>query len=248
MNGIGMMNNMNGIGMMNNMNGMGMMNNMNGMGMMNNMNGMMNNMNGMMNNMNGMGMMNNMNGMGMMNNMNGMMNNMNGMGMMNNMIRMMNTMKNIGMTNNLNGMKMGNSIDMINKNMVGKNSFNPNINGNSLGSNEPPKEIIPRSDASYSVDYYKNNNQGNKLNITLKASSGLSIVMPTPPNVLMKTMKRNYIKRLGLDDSVLNGAIIFLFNAKVINYKDDIKLISEFFKNKEINTITVIDVNNIIAA
>ena len=173
----------------------------------------------------------------------GMMNNMNRMGMINNMLRMMNTMNTIGMTNNLNGMKMGNNIDMMKK-----NSFNPNINGNSLGSNEPPKEIIPRSDESFIVDDFKNDNQSKKFNITMKASSGLSIVMPTPPNVPIKTMKRNYIKRLGLDDGVLNGAIIFLFNAKVINYKDDIKLISEFFKNKYCSTITVIDVNNIIAA
>ena len=215
---------------MNNMNNMGM-NNMNNMGM-NNMNNMgMNNMN------NNMGM-NNMNNMGMNNCMNlmGMMNYMNTMGLMGNMNC------NFGQYNmpmNMNQNQMNNNLM---KNITGQMNFNQNNGAISTGGKEPPPEVIPRVEQSISADFYQNIT--NKMNLIMNASSGLTLIMPTPHNTPIKTFLRNYIKKLGLGEGVLGSSIIFLFNAEIIDVNDD-KPVSFFPDNA---SITVIDVGNVIGA
>ena len=195
----------------------------------NNMNmnmGLMNNMN-MMNNMNNMNMMNKMNMMNNMNNMN-MMNNMNNMNMMNNM----NNMNNMNMMNNMNNMNNYMNNENNGKVMKNRNSYK----------REPPKELIPRIDRSLRADYYQNSEK--KINIVMAASSGLNVTMPTPINISIKQLLRNYIKKIGLGEDVLTKkGIIFLFNAHIL-YVYDERPISTIFKNNA--CITVVDAQGLI--
>ena len=179
-----------------------------------------------------MNMMNNMNNMNMMNNMNkmNMMNNMNNMNMMNNM-------------NNMNNMNMMNNINNMNNYMNNENNGNVMKNRNSY-KREPPKELIPRIDRSLRADYYQNSEK--KINIVMAASSGLNVTMPTPINISIKQLLRNYIKKLGLGEDVLTKKrIIFLFNATILSDEDN-RPVSAFFKNNAY--ITVVDSEGVIGA
>ena len=248
------MNGMNMNGMNMNMNFMANNMNMNGMNMnnmnMNNMN--MNNMN--MNNMNNM-FMNMMMNMNMMNNMN-MGNNINNINNMNNNMGNMNIMNNFQMPNNMpqnmmmnNNMNQQNFINMNIKNqriieMMGQNGFNTNVGQMNVGGNAP-QEIIPRTNETMSEDYFKNINNRGKINVVLNASSGLTVILATPPNASVKQLIRNYLKKLGLRKEVLNGGIIFIYNAEVINVNDE-RPLSSFLKDTSV--IIVVDVQGVIAA
>ena len=255
MNGMNMsgmnMNGMNMNGM--NMNGMNMnMNNMNNMNMnnmnMNNMN--MNNMNNMfMNMMNNMFMnmmMNNMNQGYNMNNINNMNNNMGNMNLMNNFQMPNNMPQNMMLNNNMNQqnfINMNNNNQKINQ-MMGQNGFNINSGQMNVGGNAPP-EIIPRLNKTMSEDFFKNDNNRGKINVVLNASSGLAVVLPSPPNITVKKLIRNYLKKLGLREGVLNGGIIFIYNAEVVNVNDE-RPLSSFFRDQAV--IIVVDVQGVIAA
>ena len=219
---------------MNNQMGMNLMNNMNQMGM-NNMNQMgMNNMMQMaimnfMNNIQQNGMMANMNNCG--NNMFN--NNMNQMGMANNM-----------MNNNINN-NMNNNMNTNNfRQMMGQMEFNRSTGINSSGGKEPePDSVIPRMSKVLSADFFKGIND--KINVVMSASSGLIVTMPTPPNVSIQQLLRNYISKLGLPENVLGNAIIFILNAEVLQINDQ-RPIGALIKNNA--TITVVDVQGVIAA
>ena len=240
-----------GMGMgMNNM-GMGM-NNM-GMGM-NNIGMGMNNIGMGMNNI-GMGMNNmgmGMNNMGMGNNNIGMGNNNIGMGMNN--IGM--GMNNIGM--GMNNMGMGNNnIGMGNNNMNQNNNIDPplrmfmipvvnNINNvdNRIGG-KAPKDLIPRTDKFRKADFYKGINQKEKLNIVIQASTGMTVLLPSPPYISIAQLFKNYVKKIGLPETVLEKSITFIFEANVVNPSYPSPISSKF---KDKSLIIVIDSQNIISA
>ena len=249
MNNIGM--GMNNIGMgMNNI-GMGM-NNI-GMGM-NNMGMGMNNM-GMGNNNIGMGM----NNMGMGNNNMGM--GMNNIGMGNNNMGM--GMNNIGMGNNNIGMGMNNmgmgmsNMGMGMNNMNQNNNIDPplrmfmipvvnNINNvdNRIGG-KAPKDLIPRTDKFRKADFYKGINQKEKLNIVIQASTGMTVLLPSPPYISIAQLFKNYVKKIGLPETVLEKSITFIFEANVVDPFDPSPISSKF---KDNSLIIVIDSQNIISA
>ena len=239
-----MMNNF-GMGMgMNNM-GMGMNNfgmGMNNMGMgMNNMGMGMNNMGMGMNNM-GMGM-NNI-GMGM-NNMGMGMNNM-GMGMNNMGMGMNNTgmgMNNMGMgMNNMN--QNNNNIDPPMKMFMIPVVNNINNIDNRIGG-KAPIDLIPRMDKFRKADFYKGINQKEKLNIVIQASTGMTVLLPSPPYISIAQLFKNYVKKINLPETVLEKSITFIFEANVVNPFDPSPISSKF---KDNSRITVIDSQNIISA
>ena len=78
------------------------------------------------------------------------------------------------------------------------------------------------------------------------ASTGLRIVMNTPPDTPIKTHIRNYLKKVNLLENVLNGGLTFLMNATTIDVNSD-EPISSICKGIS-NVITVIDIQNVIAA
>ena len=261
MNNFGMgINNM-GMGMNNIGMGMGI-NNM-GMGMgMNNMDMGVNNMN-MMNNPN-MNMMN-MPNMNMMNNPNmNMMNNPN-MNMMNNPNMNMMNMPNMNMMNmpNMNMMNMPNMnmMNMPNMNMNNMNQNNNNISplmnmfmmpavnninniDNRIGGNVP-KDLIPRSDKFSKADFYNNINEKEKLNILIQASTGMTVLLPSPPYISIAQLFKNYVKKIHLPETVLEKSITFIFEANVVNPFDPNPIYSKF---KDNSRITVIDTQNVISA
>ena len=167
------------------------------------------------------------------------MNNMNDMNMNNmNMMNMMNNMNNMNMMNNMNNMNMMNMFNMM------KMFMNYMLMYNSMKSNnnKRPKEIIPRTDKTLRADYYPISEK--KINIVMAASSGLTVTMPTPINISIKQLLRNYIKKLGLGEDVLTKkGIIFLFNAHIL-YVYDERPISTIFKNDA--CITVVDAQGLI--
>jgi hypothetical protein len=248
------MNNMNAMNNMNMMNNMNIMNNMFNNNMNNNM--MNNNMN--MNFMNNMNMMNNMfNNMNMMNNMfnNNMMNN-NNMNMMNNNnmnnMNMMNmNMMNL-MNNNMNMMNMNlmnnsmNNMNNMNMNNFMNNSQNNNVGINFYQKSTEPTELIQRGNKTKIVEAYPGLQKSDRLNVVMIASSGLRLVMSTPPETPIRVHIRKYLEKLGLGEGVLEKDLVFLINATKIdvNSLDRIDTICHGIQT----VITVIDVKNVIAA
>ena len=261
-----MMNNngmcMNNMPMSMNNNGMGMNNmpmSMNNIGMgMNNMPMSMNN-NGMCINNNGIGMnnmgMNNMN----MNNLNMGMNNM-GIGMnninMNNMNMGMNNMG-MGMNNmNMNNMAMMKKQNMdincmYNNNQSNSNNSNrisPVNNINNIGNivrESEPKDLIPRSKETKTVDVYRDIKKLNKLNIVIQASSGMTVMLPSPPDISIAELFKNYINKINLPSSVLDKDITFIYKTNALNPYDKNPVNSLFNDN---SLVLAIDSQNIIAA
>ena len=107
---------------------------------------------------------------------------------------------------------------------------------------EPSKEIIPRGDRSIVADSYIEIKEHEKMKFVFSAASGLKVILHVPPNISVKQLIRNYLKRVGLPDCVLEKDVIFLFNGTLINV-DDKSLVKEVFKNTEF--ITVIDVGGV---
>ena len=209
--------------------------------------------NPMLNNM-GMGM-NNM-GMGM-NNMGVGMNNM-GMGM-NNMGMGMNNMG-IGVSKSMNLKNNNMNVNNLNNNLLKENNNNnsssqinmlmtPSFNNiNHFGNKTEggvPKELIPRGNVFKKADYYKGLKYSDKINIVIQASSGMSVSLPSPPNISIAQLIQNYLKKINLPQDVLNKDITFIFEANVLNPFD---LNPIFTKFKDNSLILVIDTQNIISA
>ena len=142
-----------------------------------------------------------------------------------------------------------NNINNIN-NFINMGNSNNNVKtiiatgGNQTQPKEKePKEILPRKKDTIKTDFYKNEIE--KLNIVMATSNGFTIIMPTPPYISIKQLIRNYISKLGLGENVLNGSLIFLFNAAVIDVNDETP-VCFLFKNN--TAITIVDVKNVIAA
>ena len=235
----GQMFNNNFFGINNQMNGMNNMNNMNNMMNMNNMFNNMMNMNNMFNNMmnanNNYNMMNinnlnNQMGMNMIinNQMNMNMNNMN-----NNML-MMNFMNQMNANINNNSNQLNNQ-----KNVNGNNVQNINVNNNNR---QESKSVLPRN---ISVRQERNilPNE-NMRNIRFDASTGIKIMIKLNKEATLEEAIKQFVKKLGLPESVIENDLIFLFNGSKIDVhsKKPIKTFQDFA------AITVFDQNNVIGA
>ena len=171
-----------------------------------------------------MNMMNN-NNMNMMNN-----NNMNMMNMMN--MNMMNLMN-----NNMNNMNMNNFMN---------NSQNNNGGINFYQKSPEPAELIQRGDKTKMVEAYPGLQKSNRLNVVMHASSGLRLVMSTPPETPIRVHIRKYLEKLGLGEGVLEKDLVFLINANKLDVNSLARMdtICQGFQT----VILVIDVKNVIAA
>ena len=249
-NNINMMNNnMNNI----NNNNMIQMNN-NNLNMMNNNTNMMNNnMNIYNNNMNMYNNNLNMNNTNIyynnnidldMNNNNVMINNnMNDVNI-NNMNMINNNNMNM-LNNNMNIMNINNNMNMMNMNMV-ENIIGNISNINSDNNYIWPKNLIPRviMENAIEIDAYPGGNNAEKINIIFASSSGLRILMRTPPNTPIKNFIRKYLEKINLGEEVLNGGLIFLINASQVDVNSDMPINSICVGFS--NVITVIDIQYVI--
>ena len=119
---------------------------------------------------------------------------------------------------------------------------------------QQPKEVIPRIIETREVaqnEITKNfgkvaGNGVNVINITLTATSGLKIVIPAPNNMTFKELFIQYVKKVGIPESVIGTKIVFLFNAEKldVNSQEPIGKTFKFFNAD----ITVLDQGNIIGA
>ena len=253
-NNINMMNNnMNNI----NNNNMIQMNN-NNLNMMNNNTNMYNNMNIYNNNMN---MYNNnlnmnntniyynnninldMNYNNVMINNNVYNNNMNEVN--NNNMNMINNNNMNMLNNNMNIMNINNNMNMMNMNMA-ENIIGNISNINSDNNYIRPKNLIPRVNMKNPIDInaYPGGNNAEKLNVVFSSSTGLKILMRTPPYTPIKNFIRKYLEIINLGEEVLNGGIMFLYNASQIDVNSDMPIDS--FCVGKTNVITVIDIQYVI--
>ena len=156
-------------------------------------------------------------------------------------------MDQMAMINNNNNNNFFNMVNQMNsplvKNIVGPQPFNIPQPSDSLGGKEPPKDVIPRINKVLNADY--SGGAKNTINIVMCASSGLIVTMPTPTNITIKQLIRNYLARLGLGEGVLVNGIIFILNAEVIDV-NDLRPVSSIFHNNA--AVTVVDVMGVIAA
>ena len=123
------------------------------------------------------------------------------------------------------------------------------IQRSSSGGNEPyvrqnMTEKIPRGDKTV---YIKSDNQNasNIINIALKASSGLNVILAVPSNLPIREFFKRYVEKLGLPYGYIGNDIQFLYNGtKVDPFSNE--PVSSKFKNG-IN-ITVYDQAGVIGA
>ncbi len=123
------------------------------------------------------------------------------------------------------------------------------IQRSSSGGNEPyvrqnMTEKIPRGDKTV---YIKSDNQNasNIINIALKASSGLNVILAVPSNLPVREFFKRYVEKLGLPYGYIGNDIQFLYNGtKVDPFSNE--PVSSKFKNG-IN-ITVYDQAGVIGA
>ena len=216
--------------------------------MMNNFGMGINNM-GMGMGMNNIGMGMGINNMGMGMGMNNMGMGVNNMNMMNNPNMNMMNMPNMNMMNmpnmNMNNMNQNNNNISPLMNMFMMPAVN-NINNidNRIGGNVP-KDLIPRSDKFSKADFYNNINEKEKLNIVIQASTGMTVLLPSPPYISIAQLFKNYVKKIHLPETVLEKSITFIFEANVINPFDPNPICSKF---KDNSLIIVIDTQNVISA
>ena len=105
--------------------------------------------------------------------------------------------------------------------------------------------MIPRIDKFRKADFYKGINQKEKLNIVIQASTGMTVLLPSPPYISIAQLFKNYVKKIGLPETVLEKSITFIFEANVVNPFDPSPISSKF---KDNSCIIVIDSQNIISA
>lgn len=119
---------------------------------------------------------------------------------------------------------------------------------------QQPKEVIPRIIETREVDqkeitknFGKTAGMGvNIINITLTATSGLKVVIPAPNNMTFKELFIQYVKKVGIPESVIGTKIVFLFNAEKLDVNSQ-EPINKSFKHFTAD-ITVLDQGNIIGA
>lgn len=137
-----------------------------------------------------------------------------------------------------------------------------------LGNNNngQTKETIPRMNKTLYVNenelkgnnaFNMNQNQNNFMkfgmssstdivNVTLIATSGLKVVIPAQKSMPLCQLFKNYVKKVGVPESVIGTKIVFLFNAEKLDVNST-QPISDYFKSFNAN-ITVLDQANIIGA
>lgn len=132
------------------------------------------------------------------------------------------------------------------------------MNDQNQNQNQSPQETIPRLKKTLYVNENEfQNNQNNFMkfgmssstdivNVTLTATSGLKVVIPAQKSMPLCQLFKNYVKKVGVPESVIGTKIVFLFNAEKLD-ANSTQPISNFFKSFNAN-ITVLDQANIIGA
>ena len=127
-----------------------------------------------------------------------------------------------------------------------------------INQNQSPQETIPRLKKTLYVNENEfQNNQNNFMkfgmssstdivNVTLTATSGLKVVKKKKKSMPLCQLFKNYVKKVGVPESVIGTKIVFLFNAEKLD-ANSTQPISNFFKSFNAN-ITVLDQANIIGA
>ena len=103
--------------------------------------------------------------------------------------------------------------------------------------------ILPRTDQVIKP----NNNEikPNMMNVTLKASSGLTVILAIPGNITVNEMFKRYMDRIGLPYSHLGTSLQFLYDGSKMNVFSN-EPVSLALKNYA--SITVFDQGGVIGA
>ena len=91
-----------------------------------------------------------------------------------------------------------------------------------------------------------NSNEVEIIQVTLTATSGLKVVIPAPKNMPLSQLFKNYARKIGIPDYMINTKLVFLFNAEKL-VPNSQRPISDYFKSFNCN-ITVLVLANIIGA
>ena len=98
------------------------------------------------------------------------------------------------------------------------------------------------------VDLYPENKNSDKINIVMKQSTGLKMIMSTPGDIPIKDIIRKYLEKIQVQEQILYDelGLIFLFQGMKLDINSD-KPISSVCKGN-INEITVIYGRSLIGA
>ena len=116
------------------------------------------------------------------------------------------------------------------------------VNNNVYCQNLTP--LLPR-DPTVIYSNKSQSNNPNMMNITLKASTGYTMVMTVPPNITVHEMFKQYLDKVGVPHNHLGKGIQFLFNGLRLDPFSN-KMVSMVFKNYA--NVTVFDEAGVIGA
>ena len=128
-----------------------------------------------------------------------------------------------------------------------QNIFNQNMNNNNnilnnniniLTKETIPKEYLARRDyETYAEDKSPINCE--KLNIRFCSNTGVNTIIVFSRNKTINELFIHYAKVMGIDENLLGGEIVFLYNAETLNIKDQRPICDKFVNN---SLITVVDI------
>ena len=133
-------------------------------------------------------------------------------------------------------------MNQANMNMNNQN-MNINQSGNVNNNNtQESKSVLPRN-----ISIRQDNNMlpnENIRNIRFDASTGIKVLIRLNRNATLEEAIKEFVRKLGLPERVIENDLIFLFNGSKIDVHSN-ESISKF---QDFAAITVFDQNNVIGA
>ena len=140
-----------------------------------------------------------------------------------------------------------NNINIPTSQSTGNIFTNNNPNPSPIINNDDDelKEIIPRPDVFQPNEDNTDFSQDVPIkNLVVEASTGLKLMIKAPVNTTIKDFLKMYVKKIGLNESIIDKGIVFLFAGKRMD-SQSMQTIQSF---QEFAIITAFDQNNVIGA
>ncbi len=158
---------------------------------------------------------------------------------------------------NIGNMNFGvNKMEIINHLISMNNTLQNQIEQNKLLIQKLMYEpIMPRSNQNFNnfqqnntpgfplnnqaEDYFPNRT-GEKISIIIESNKGVKIILPTPKDATINELILAFMKKMKLDENLINQKIYFLYNAERLE-KDDKRTVSEL-EMRQGSSITVFEI------
>ena len=158
---------------------------------------------------------------------------------LNNFIQLMN-INNLMNSINANPFLFQNINNLQNNNNINNNNFNINQGNVNITQNGILPTNIESNDEKNKTFLLCPKKGGKRSKITFTAGTGIKTNVSAPVNLKVKDLFVEYVKKIGLQSSVLGKKILFLYNGIQIDINES-KTISEYGLDKSDSNILVVD-------